>query len=1184
MKKPLFKIFCLLLICCLTLGTLPAFCDDDDLEENDNELTDENSEVFEGVEKGNSLPGSIELVTADDTNLIDNFKTQHPRIIVNDFEPIRQKIKDNYMLRQWYEVVKRAADDTLKRDPYPYTVEDKAQHILTLSRNLWHDVYVLAFTYNVERNPVYKERLWEQMKMVAEYPDWAAHSFLGTAETTHAVAIAYDWLYNEWTAEQRKMMSDAMVKNAFETAMVYYHGGTLGGSRFPTMKNNWNAVCNGSLIVGALAIADEEPEFAETILKNAAASLPLGMEEYRTDGAYPEGPTYWTYGTNYLTYLMAALDTALESGRQMPEALRFYEVPGVSQTANYIIHMKAPTGTFNTGDSNVVQNIGGPIMYWHAKKFNQPNYAWAQLLRDRETAPANMIGYERVQSIIWYTTEADNPGEHVPLDKVYKSDDYVNLILLQSAPSQNKDAVYVGMQGGSNTMSHSYLSLGTFILEALGVRWATMRGMGNYEWPSYFGRRDEKGRYQYYTTRAEGQNTLLINPSEKPGQVADAFAPVVRSESADNEAYGILDLTQAYATDVESAVRGVRLFDNRSRVIIQDEVKAKSTIKTGYWFMHTGAQVQISEDGKSVTLFQAGKRLRMNIIEGPENAHFLLMDAKPLPASPQPEVEKISRNYGRKLAIDFSGAKNFKLAVEFIPLYDNQPPPARLTRSPDLKDWRIEDKGVSLGSDMGTAIGMMSGSPYAYFNKAKSLIDLDNKNVAVFEKDGNVMIPVQYLSSNLGAVTYWDEETKSLTVYYRSNTGKFTDGSAAANINGRDYKMGAPATTANGRMFLPLKTIETLFEKKSQVSESGVILLSDETMDLSPEKLTRMFAELEKSLGYSIDVNGKSVEFFNPDVQSCYVFIEREMGFDLSFKTFLKKESVSSIEKKNDRYVVKINGGEKIYNFLPLIDRYSEASRPDGISAINLHARKEDAQTEDVKNTYLDILDLKASRSGTYLPSNLNDSSLETLFTLSGDMWLIADLGQSFNLYAMGIATSQGDKRIYYFDIQASEDGVTWTDVIKGGETSGTTLYPDIVELGGVRARYIKYLGYGNSSNVWTSLSELRFYQSAQQLKEDKLRWPVDFKMVETGGFVAAVGDICSLEIEASLNNGNAKAIPVSVFDVLYLECSDTNVIVLDKENMKFKAVGIGDAVITVSAAKNNLRYKSELKLTVLSS
>ena len=74
-------------------------------------------------------------------------------------------------------------------------------------------------------------------------------------------------------------------------------------------------VCNGGLVVAALAVADDEPELARCVLENALNSAPLALATYAPDGGWLEGPSYWKYATCYAVAMMAALVSATGAGR-----------------------------------------------------------------------------------------------------------------------------------------------------------------------------------------------------------------------------------------------------------------------------------------------------------------------------------------------------------------------------------------------------------------------------------------------------------------------------------------------------------------------------------------------------------------------------------------------------------------------------------------------------------------------------------------------------------------------------------------------------------------------------------------------------------------------------------------------------------------------------------------------------
>src|SRR6185436_3671178 len=103
-------------------------------------------------------------------------------------------------------------------------------------------------------------------------------------------------------------------------------------------------------------------------------------------------------------------------------------------------------------------------------------------------------------------------------------------------------SIFAAFKAGDNQANHSHLDLGSFVLDALGVRWAVDLGADNYNLPGYFGEQ----RWNYYRLRAEGQNTLVINPGAGPDQDSSAASRIVRFEMSDERSFAIADLTPAY--------------------------------------------------------------------------------------------------------------------------------------------------------------------------------------------------------------------------------------------------------------------------------------------------------------------------------------------------------------------------------------------------------------------------------------------------------------------------------------------------------------------------------------------------------------------------------------------------------------------------------------------------------------
>ena len=116
--------------------------------------------------------------------------------------------------------------------------------------------------------------------------------------------------------------------------------------------------------------------------------------------------------------------------------------------------------------------------------------------------------------------------------------------------------------------------------------------------------------------------------------------------------------------------------------------------------------------------------------------------------------------------------------------------------------------------------------------------------------------------------------------------------------------------------------------------------------------------------------------------------------------------------------------------------------------------------------------------------SNSYDNDLTTRWAAEGKdgtAWGVYDLGQTYKLSKVMLAYHNGISRVYTFDIAVSNDGTNYTNVITGGKSSGKTDELESYDLGGVEARYVKYIGQGNTANLWNSVTEIVFVKEMNE-------------------------------------------------------------------------------------------------------
>ncbi len=569
----------------------------------------------------------------------------HPRIIAlpDDLARVRKLIETDSVARGLHAQLVEEAGKLLTAPPVEYV--KVGPRLLAQSRRCLDRVYALGLLYRLDGDRRYLERAKKELFAAESFPDWNPSHFLDTAEMSHAFAIGYDWLYDSLTEQERARLRVALVEKGLKPSLTVYRS----GRGWSLARHNWNQVCNGGISIGALAIGDDEPELAATILNYALESIKLPMAEYAPDGGWKEGPGYWHYATRYNVYFLAALESALGTDFGLAR------MPGFNKAGLFRIYFTGPAGlTFNYADAHPPAGNAAE-MFWLARKFDEPVYAWQerQLLKRPDAL-----------DLLWYEPKQKSPTESkLPLHALFRG---VDVAFFRSA-WEDPAAIFVGFKGGDNKANHSHVDLGSFVLDAHGVRWAHDLGGDDYNLPGYFG----KQRWSYFRLRTESHNTLTINGENQDPRAA---APIVKFGDRPEFGFAVADLSAAYgATRLQ---RGIALIE-RKHVLIQDEILLPAPGEV-LWTMMTAGEVVLREH--EAQLEQGSAQLHARILS-PDGARFAVLPANPPPPqSPNPDCKRLVVRLPDKVT-------STSIAVVLSPVRSGEKP-ARFNQPPrSLRDW-----------------------------------------------------------------------------------------------------------------------------------------------------------------------------------------------------------------------------------------------------------------------------------------------------------------------------------------------------------------------------------------------------------------------------------------------------------------------------------------------------------------
>ena len=523
----------------------------------------------------------------------------HPRLLMlpEDEALLREELSTNDTKKAIFALVRKSADEVLGQTPVVRQKEGK--RLLGVSREALRRVLTLAFVWRVTGESAYADRAVREMEAAAAFTDWNPSHFLDVAEMTTALAIGYDWLLPILSPEQESTLRSAILEKGIRPSLEEIRHWVRG-------NNNWNQVCHGGMVMGVLALAEHEPDMAARVIQRAVDGLPYAMKEYQPDGVYPEGPSYWDYGTTYNILCIAALESSLNTD------FGLIDFPGFKETGAFPLYMNGPTGDHFTFSDCGSKGGCSPAVYWFARRLDDSGLAFMEhrwlekLLRGEASSQGRFLPL----LLLWW----DGRTPEAPRQPLSWKGEGINPVAVHRTSWTDPNAVYLAIKGGTPSANHGHMDIGSFILEADGVRWAVDimgRGYGDLEarglniWSMF----QDSDRWRIYRYHNRSHNTLTVN---NQAQHVKGRAEIRNFSAAPETAHTLLDMQPVYKKDLAKARRCCSLLPD-GRVRIQDVITAGKHEARVRWAMTTPATMTDIEPGRA-TLVLGDKRLFMDVL------------------------------------------------------------------------------------------------------------------------------------------------------------------------------------------------------------------------------------------------------------------------------------------------------------------------------------------------------------------------------------------------------------------------------------------------------------------------------------------------------------------------------------------------------------------------------------------
>ncbi len=477
----------------------------------------------------------------------------------------------------------------------------EGRRLLGVSRRVLADSIWFSLAYHTTGERIFLETAERNLLAASAFSDWHPGHFLDVAEMTAAVSLGYDWLYADLSPVSRAKLRAAIIDKGIRPAL----DPAAKTNWWHTREMNWNQICLGGLTLGALAVAEDEPALARDALELLRTCARHGLAAYSPDGIYPEGPSYWRYGTSYTVFTLAALQSALGSESLMPPLDDFLAGARVQSL------LVAPSGTpFNFADGGR-SGESDPLLFWFAARLKAPELLAGQAPSYLPFAPpkdpATLIPAHLFALLNWQPPHSIARPEW----SVWHGEGAVPLAVFRG-PDATRGSFYLALKGGSPAGNHAHMDGGSFVLELDGVRWAYDLGMQNYNtleqrginlWDAKPG--GDRWRIFRYTNLAH--NTLSVD-----GAVHDPRGMVTLSNFSPPPSAGVTaDLTAVLAPAVTRATRRFETHPDALGFSVTDTCEGLRPGAKLRWTLVTRAEISLGD--KTATLREKDRALGIQV-------------------------------------------------------------------------------------------------------------------------------------------------------------------------------------------------------------------------------------------------------------------------------------------------------------------------------------------------------------------------------------------------------------------------------------------------------------------------------------------------------------------------------------------------------------------------------------------
>jgi len=568
-----------------------------------------------------------------------HLKKQAPRLILNSEidRNLKKKLKTDPDVKSFYQVLKKDAEKIMELPLLERVIVGRRMSTGETRTRL----STLGMVYHLGKDPDVLDRLNREVLAVCRYPDWNPSHYLDVAGTALAVALAIDWAGKDLPRTTVELAKEALIEKGILPSFNEEYNWWVD------CHHNWNQVCHAGMVGAAIVVAEKDPELAAKTIDRALDNMGLAMVEYGPDGVYPEGATYWGFGTLHTIMTASMLTSALGTDFGLSN------YPGFMESADFVPMLTAPSGEFyNFYDcgSNLLENNSGAGNAAVAM-FNRSNIAVNLLWFGVQTGNSFYFDesyftdsgedrrrqYFDAAALVWLSMfKADN-NTQLPAAWMGQG---LNPLVIFRGEKDNPEMYYLGAKGGKASNNHGNMDAGSFIFELYGIRWSIDLGNQNYNELEQAGfdlwnNDQDSERWTLLTKSSFAHSTISVNNQL---HVVDGMATITHFKGGENPEASF-DMSQALAGQVASASRKF-VKDSPYSLVIEDDIELSEETRLITWQLITTADVEIVDGG--AILEKGGKKLKLENLSHPDLS-VSLISLHPAPLKLDRQVEGLKR-------------------------------------------------------------------------------------------------------------------------------------------------------------------------------------------------------------------------------------------------------------------------------------------------------------------------------------------------------------------------------------------------------------------------------------------------------------------------------------------------------------------------------------------------------------